>query len=338
MDSEAVPQLDLGEFLRIHAIRAPQLMWFLGAGASAGAGVPTAWDMIWEFKRLIYCTDQRISLARCSNLSDDRLRRRIQHFFDSKSPGTFPPHESDRRAYIDSAVVQGHESFGHLCLAAMLKCDRARIVWTTHFDHLLEDACATVFQTTRSLVHANLDNPQVAISAINQGRWPVLVKIHGDFRSDRLKNIRPELESQDAELRRSLKSMSQTSGLVVAGYSGRDPSVLTALTDALADGAGFPRGLFWLSRRGGEILKPVETLLTTARRKGSKRRSSKSRTLTNSWPISSRPTPRSMTKLDSWYCQSGRTLVLSISLSTAAHFSSSGPTDCPSFRFPRHVG
>jgi len=33
-------------------------MWFLGAGASAGAGIPTAWDMIWEFKRLIYCTEQ----------------------------------------------------------------------------------------------------------------------------------------------------------------------------------------------------------------------------------------------------------------------------------------
>ena len=255
-------------------------MWFLGAGASAGAGIPTAWEMIWEFKRLIYCTEQRISLARCSDLSDDRLRQRIQHFFDSKEPGLFPPendpreyevyfqkawpHEADRRDYIDSAIAQGRESFGHLCLAAMLRCDRARIVWTTNFDHLLEDACATVFQTTRSLTHANLDNPHVALSAITQGRWPVLVKLHGDFRSDRLKNIRPELESQDAQLRRALVSTSSIGGLVVAGYSGRDPSVMAALTDALADGDGFPRGLFWLNRRGGEILPPVATLLTSA--------------------------------------------------------------------------
>ena len=53
MDHESVPHLPLGEFLRLYPARAPQLMWFLGAGASAGAGIPTAWEMIWEFKRLI---------------------------------------------------------------------------------------------------------------------------------------------------------------------------------------------------------------------------------------------------------------------------------------------
>lgn len=32
-------------------MRGGLLMWLLGAGASASAGVPTAWDMIWEFKQ-----------------------------------------------------------------------------------------------------------------------------------------------------------------------------------------------------------------------------------------------------------------------------------------------
>ncbi len=281
---DSAPKLSLGEFLRLYPVRAPHLTWFLGAGASAGAGIPTAWDMIWEFKRLIYCTEQRVSLARCANLSDDRLRRRIQHFFDGLAPGSFPaeddpreyevyfekawPHEADRRTYIDSAVAQGGDSFGQLCLAGMLRCDRARVVWTTNFDHLLEDACAKVFRTTRSLTHANLDNPQVALSAITQGRWPVLVKLHGDFRSDRLKNIKPELETQDAHLRRALVSSSLTNGLVVAGYSGRDPSVMTALTEALADGSGFPQGLFWLSRCGSTVLESVTVLLSNANTKG----------------------------------------------------------------------
>lgn len=280
----SAPTLSLGEFLRLYPLRAPQLMWFLGAGASAGAGIPTAWDMIWEFKRLIYCTENQVSLGRCSNLSDDRLRRRIQQYFDGFPPGSFPaeddpreyevyfqkawPHESDRRTYIDSAIAQGGESFGQTCLAALLRCDSARIVWTTNFDHLLEDACARIFGTTRSLIHANLDNPQVALSAITQGRWPVLVKLHGDFRSDRLKNIKPELETQDAQLRRALVSSSLTHGLVVAGYSGRDPSVMAALTEALANGSGFPRGLFWLSRRGTTPLQSVITLITQANMKG----------------------------------------------------------------------
>lgn len=283
MESNAVPQLSLAEFLRLYPMRAPHLMWFLGAGASAGAGIPTAWDMIWEFKRLIYCSEQQISRTRCANLADDRLRRRIQDFFDSKGPDTYPPEddpreyevyfqkawpsEADRRAYIESAIAQGRESFGQLCLAAMLRCDRVRIVWTTNFDHLLEDACATAFRTTRTLTSTNLDNPQVAVSAVTEGRWPVLIKLHGDFRSDRLKNIKPELASQDAQLRQMISTSSLTNGLVVAGYSGRDPSVMSALSDALADGKGFPRGLFWLNRRESEVLPQVASLLKEAHAK-----------------------------------------------------------------------
>lgn len=259
-------------------------MWFLGAGASAGAGIPTAWDMIWEFKRLIFCTEQRVSQARVANLADDHVRRRIQQYFDGHLPGTYPPeddpreyevyfqkawpHESDRRTYIDSAIAQGGESFGQLCLAALVRCDAARIVWTTNFDHLLEDACAKVFGTTRSLTHANLDNPHVALSSITQGRWPVLIKLHGDFRSDRLKNIKPELEQQDAQLRRALVTSSLTNGLIVAGYSGRDPSVMAALTEAVSEGAGFPRGLFWLGRRGSPVLEPVGNLISHANSTG----------------------------------------------------------------------
>jgi hypothetical protein len=281
---EEAPKISHGEFLRLYPVRAPHLMWFLGAGASAGAGIPTAWDMIWEFKRLIYCTETHISLTRCANLSDERLRRRIQKYFDDQAPGQYPtendpreyetyfqkayPHESDRRSYIDSAVTRGGESFGQLCLAGLLRCNRANIVWTTNFDHLLEDACAKVYGTTKSLTHANLDNPQVAISAINQCRWPILVKLHGDFRSDRLKNIRPELENQDAQLRRVLVTSSKTNGLIIAGYSGRDPSVMNALTEALSDGPGFPQGLFWLSRRGNPVLESVTTLLKGAVAKG----------------------------------------------------------------------
>ena len=272
--------MPLGEFLRLFPVRSQNLMWFFGAGASAAAGIPTAWDMIWEFKRSIFCSEQGIPISRCSNLSDDRLRRRIQEYFDSQAGETFPPeddpreyevyfekawpHESDRRRYIDSAISRAKESFGHLGLSALLRMNRAGVVWTTNFDHLLEDACAKVFGTTRNLTQSNLDNPEVAIAAMNESRWPLLVKLHGDFHSDRLKNIKPELESQDTLLRRTLVAGCQRYGLVVAGYSGRDPSVMTALEDAMADGVGFPHGLFWLNRSRTQPLDSVKRLIGMA--------------------------------------------------------------------------
>ena len=42
------PVVAADDFARRFSMRAGSLMWLLGAGASAPAGIPTAWDMIWE--------------------------------------------------------------------------------------------------------------------------------------------------------------------------------------------------------------------------------------------------------------------------------------------------
>ncbi|MCY4059602.1 MAG: SIR2 family protein, partial [Gammaproteobacteria bacterium] len=84
--------MDLPKFLRLQQLRSHNIMWFLGAGASASSGVPTADHLTWEFKRVIYCTEQRVSRRACSDLSDPALRARIQHYFDSQ--GTYPPQDS----------------------------------------------------------------------------------------------------------------------------------------------------------------------------------------------------------------------------------------------------
>jgi hypothetical protein len=67
-------RLDIASFLRLHGARAPALMWFLGAGASASAGVPTAAQMIWDFKRTIFCSEERVPLAACQYIDDPRVR------------------------------------------------------------------------------------------------------------------------------------------------------------------------------------------------------------------------------------------------------------------------
>ena len=47
-------QIPADDFARRFSLRARNLMWFLGAGASASAGLPTAMDMIWEFKQALF--------------------------------------------------------------------------------------------------------------------------------------------------------------------------------------------------------------------------------------------------------------------------------------------
>jgi len=52
--------MKVADFLRLYPLRAPNVMWFLGAGASAAAGVPTAEEMVWDFKRSLYCSALRV--------------------------------------------------------------------------------------------------------------------------------------------------------------------------------------------------------------------------------------------------------------------------------------
>jgi NAD-dependent SIR2 family protein deacetylase len=163
------------EFLRVYHQRAPHLMWLLGAGASAASGIRTAADMVWDFKRRIYCSEQKVSLRACEDLGDPMLRDKIQAFFDRQ--GTCPPQDSldeyavyfsrvypseaDRRKYIEELTTKDTPSYGHTALAILLKKDLARIIWTTNFDKNMEDAAAKVFGRTGSLLAVDLEAPHL---------------------------------------------------------------------------------------------------------------------------------------------------------------------------------
>ena len=57
-------------------------------------------------------------------------------------------------------------------------------------------------------------------------------------------------------------------GLIVAGYSGRDNSIMDTLEAALDRPSAFPSGLFWLHRGENQVLPRVTQLLEKAAQKG----------------------------------------------------------------------
>jgi NAD-dependent SIR2 family protein deacetylase len=268
------------EFLRLYPMRARNLMWLLGAGASASAGVPTASHMIWEFKRTLYCSAQHVSLRTCSDLSSAAVRARLQAYFDRVVGYPAPyasdeyahffeaayPAEQDRRQYIERCVSGAHPSYGHLALAALMKLDMVRLVWTTNFDRAGEDAAIEMLGGSAKLVVTTLDTVDLTRQAIDEGRWPLIVKLHGDFQSRRLKNAPEETRAQDIRLRECLVERCRRQGLVVVGYSGRDDSVIDALEEAIGNESrrGYPAGLFWFHRSDGEVAPRVSTLIKSA--------------------------------------------------------------------------
>ena len=62
-------RIEPDDFTRRFAMRWQTLMWFLGAGASASAGVPTAFNGVWDFKRQLCITQTKVAPQAVSGLS-----------------------------------------------------------------------------------------------------------------------------------------------------------------------------------------------------------------------------------------------------------------------------
>lgn len=268
------------------SIRAPSYAWLVGAGASAAGGVPTAYDMILDFKTRLFCSATGIP-RREIDPTDPLWNRRITAFFDNShgfpangDPGEYAaafeavyPDVEDRRQYIETCVRRGASTFGHRLMAAMIASGQIPCVLTTNFDPLIErsatvaDELLPVGQRAHLAV-STLDSVEIARRCVNRSDWPLLVKLHGDYQSTRLKNTAAELQTQEESLRSVFFDIANRLGLVVVGYSGRDQSIMDTLEEALEGPSPFPAGIRWVIRSGHEPLRAVLEFLGRARRMG----------------------------------------------------------------------
>ncbi len=274
--------LPVDEFVRRLMSQRRNLHWLVGAGVSLSAGVPTAWDMIYDFKRTIYAQVKRIEITDL-DASDPDVQLRLDAYFATQT-GYLQPGEPDEYAVLFEKVhpdpagrqrkiaqmlddADPRPNLGHVILAVMWQLQLVHVVWTTNFDDVLEQAAALVSGAPRWLRRVDRSEPALVRAVFEDQNKPVLVKMHGDFQSERLDNTRDELQA-DSQLRSGLREAMRTKGLVVVGYSGRDTSVMRALHDALEADAPFGAGLYWVAKSGDRLLRVAHDLLAAAREKG----------------------------------------------------------------------
>ena len=281
-----VSHVTSAEFARSFGCRAPQLAWLLGAGASASAGVPTGSDMITDFKTRIYCADTSTPRQEV-DVSDPLWNERITAYFDgargfppagdageyAKAFEATYPEASDRRSYIEAAVKRGTASFAHHVLASLVTGGLTRCMFTTNFDPLIERTVTITDdllppERQAHLVVSSLDSVERGERCVSESSWPLLLKLHGDYQSEHLKNTAQELQTQDERLRKLLVDVLGSFGLVVVGYSGRDDSVMDALDDAISADGAMPSGLWWVSQPGVTLNSRVLNLLREAEERG----------------------------------------------------------------------
>lgn len=263
--------------------RPAQFAWFLGAGASRTAGLPTAADIIWDMKRRYYNREENRNISP-QDVQNDAVRSTIQSFMDSRG---FPSlwSEEEYSTYFWRIFGRDHErqrrylrgilseekvtlSIGNRVLGGLLAAGNCRAVFTTNFDSVVERAVAEV--SGRSLQAYSLEGTVSALNAVLNEEYPFYCKLHGDFRFESLKNLSADLAAQNDELSRAFVASGTRFGLVVCGYSGRDASVMKLMGDVLSAPNPFPHGLYWTGMKGSPIHPAVAALLDRAVKAGVK--------------------------------------------------------------------
>jgi hypothetical protein len=249
------------------------MLLFLGAGASMSAGMPSAAQCIWEWKRDIFLTNNPGLETQFTELSLPSVRQRIQAWLDSQR--RFPKAGSaeeysvyieecftrseDRRKFFDRLVKRCAPGLGYQLLAELARQNLVASVWTTNFDGLSARAATASGLTA---IEVGFDSQQRVLRPAGTQEL-LCVSLHGDYRFDALKNTKVELAEQEAELRASLVEALRTHPVLVCGYSGRDESVMNAFLEAYRDPKSQLNPLFWAQYGDAPVTGSVERLLQT---------------------------------------------------------------------------
>jgi hypothetical protein len=279
-----IPIDRLPDFARSLAVSGAQTGWLFGAGTSVSGGIPTAGQLLDEFKAVLFASQNNLSRHEV-RIGDPLVGDRVRRFFDDAHgmPAIGDPEEyaaafelaypdpAVRRQWLADWIARGRPSYGHRVVAALMASGMIRWVATTNFDDLIERAYEKLRareESVAAITIAAIDNADRASRALRENDWPLLIKLHGDIQSERLKNTGGELREQDETLRQALLDASRSYSLAVIGYSGRDNSVIATLRAALAEKNPFPNGLFWLTSEPSAVFPAVTELLREARAAG----------------------------------------------------------------------
>jgi len=273
--------MEESDFVKHFVDNASQIMWFLGAGTSRSANMPTANDLIWDLKLKYYCLQENQDIKQ-HDITNETIKTRIQSYMDSKGfPAIWSPEEysfyfelnfgtdySAQQKYLVEKLSNSKVSLntGHRALAGLIALNKARVIFTTNFDEVIETAHVKVAEATLPTYH--LEGSYAALEALNNERYPIYAKIHGDFRYQSIKNLASDLISNDNEIKRCFLASSTRYGLIVTGYSGRDENVMQMFYDAIDQNNAFPSGFLWTVTDLKKVDQKVKDIITKAKTKG----------------------------------------------------------------------
>jgi hypothetical protein len=194
----------------------------LGSGISRSAQIPTGWEITLELVRRIAAANggevptnpyewyQEVYGAdpSYSDLLDQLAKSRPDRSGFLKP--FFEPSEEERTENIKMP------SRAHRAIANMVAQNHIRVIVTTNFDRLLEQALEDV--SIRPVVISTEDQVQGAPPLVHAPC--VILKVNGDYLDNRIRNTTQELETYEPAIGRLLDQILDEFGLIICGWSG----------------------------------------------------------------------------------------------------------------------
>ena len=243
-----------------------QYALLLGSGVSRSAGIPTGWDVTLDL------------ISRIARVQDDEAPDDPETWWAKHRPGApeysklleeLAPQSAERsqllRSYFeptDDERDAGRKvpAPAHRAIARLVATGIVRVVITTNFDRLLEQAIQD-----ESITPVILSTPDQAAGASPLVHNPcTILKVNGDYGDSRIKNTEDELASYAPEIETLLDRIFDEYGLVVCGWSaGWD----TGLRAAMERAKNRRYTTYWASR--GEPGATATNLMGSVRSQGS---------------------------------------------------------------------
>ncbi len=198
----------------------------LGSGISSAAMIPTGWRII---------EDLILRIARMrgdeEEASEDPAAWYSEHFQREPSYSDLVEElghtNAERQGILDRYIEPDEQdrengskqpTAAHKAIAKMAKMGVIRIIITTNFDRLLENALAEQ-QVPLAVVGSPDDIEGMQPLSHSQGLCQV-IKLHGDYKDTRILNTEEELKQYDERTDRLLDRILDEFGMVVCGWSG----------------------------------------------------------------------------------------------------------------------
>ncbi len=237
----------------------PSYTLFTGAGASITSGVKSANAMINEWRNQLY--EHEKPRAKYETWlkkqkwyeSDEEYSYLFKELYDEAT---------QRRDYIEKCMENASPNWGYVYLTNLLQQMIFNTVFTTNFDDLLNEACYLYSDSVRPIVCAH--DSEVTNIRLTRKRAKI-IKLHGDFLFDDIKNTDDETERLEKNMQLKLSQIGQEYGLIVVGYSGRDNSVMSIIEELVQKDDYFKHGVYWCIKKGEVPRKRVEKLLDEKR-------------------------------------------------------------------------